>query len=222
LARYDVALAFSNYHQHILNEVGIDSERVKLLHPGVDTRFSPDETERSDIPTLLYVGDLSHHKGYDVFLRALGKIEVDVSVLIAGKGTPDVDLIQSLDLSNTVTHFGSVERQALPKHYNSADLLVVPSVDEMGPNTIVEALACGTPVVATDRPGINEYPPENASVLFSPRTADELADALETALNDLDELTAAATTHAPDFGADRIVKALDTLYRNPEDVTAER
>ena len=220
-ARYDIAISFSDYHQRILAEIGFDPRRVRNLHPGVETIFSPDHKTKNNIPTLLYVGDLTIYKGYNIFLHAVEKISQEVNVLMAGQGTPDVNLIQTLNIGDMVTHLGFVERQALPKYYNSAELLVVPSMDEMGPNTIVEALACGTPVVATDRPGINEYPPVDASILFSPRNADALASALDTALSELDTLTAAANKHAPEFRADRTVKALDDIYREILNTTLE-
>lgn len=220
-ARYDMAVAFSDYHRRILSEVGIGPERVTTLHPGVNSAFKPIAERERDVPTLLYVGDLSQHKGYGVFLYALAQLNTDVTALIAGQGTPDHDLIRSLGLTDTVTHLGFVDREDLPDQYNAADLFVIPSIDEMGPNTVVEALACGTPVVATDHPGINEYPPEDASVLFSPRTTNALADALETALADLDDLMAAAMAHAPEFDVDRTIDELAGLYRNME-TTAER
>lgn len=213
-ARYDAVLAFSEYHRHILAEVGIEPESVKLLHPGVDTAFRPSESEERDIPTLLYVGDLSQHKGYNVFLEALARLDTEVNALIAGQGTPNQKLVRSLGLTDSTTHLGFVDRKNLPRYYNTADLFVLPSIDEMGPNTLVEALACGTPVVATDLPGINEYPPSDASVFFSPRSAKSLSTALNAALNDLDSLTRAAEIHAPNFNAARTIDSLNSLYIN--------
>jgi glycosyltransferase involved in cell wall biosynthesis len=211
--RYDAALAFSDYHRDLLREIGVAGD-VELLHPGVDAMFHPDEREPGDTPTLLYVGDLSEHKGYELFLHALALADRDLTALVAGTGTPRTDLVESLGLADIVTHLGFVDRADLPEYYNWADLHVVPSVDEMGPNTQVEALACGTPVVATDAPGINEYPPADAAVFFAPRRPEALADALEQAVDDLPALTECAREYAPSFTATETVTALHSFYES--------
>lgn len=211
-ARYDVVLAFSEYHGQILSEVGVEPEDIETLHPGVDSAFSPGEGDVGAPLTLLYVGDLTQHKGYDIFLRALAELQSDATALVAGRGSPDTTLVRSLGLTDAVTHLGFVERRALPQYYRTADLYVTPSIDEMGPNTQVESLACGTPVVSTDSPGLNEYPPTDAAVFFSPRTSRALARALRTAEENIDDLTRSAREHAPRFRAANTVEHLQQLY----------
>jgi glycosyltransferase involved in cell wall biosynthesis len=113
-----------------------------------------------------------------------------------------------------VTHEGFVPRAELPAHYRRADLFVCPSIDEMAPNTVVEALACGTPVVVTDKPGVNADAPWGASRYVWPRGAGPLAEGIASALDDLPALRERALTRARagEFHADRTAVGLASFY----------
>lgn len=213
---YTHVLAFSDYHRRMLELLDVRDSKVTTLWPGIDPIFSPGE--ESHPPTgpyeLLYVGDFSEHKGYPLFLRAVSRLDSDVRVRIVGGGDPDEGLIRSLGLTGRVQVEGFVDRTDLPDYYREADLYVVPSIDETaGTNTQYEALASGTPVVATDTDGINEFAPEDAVRYFWPREPDVLAAAIESAIDDIDSLSAAARSHARDFHASNTVEQLDDLYR---------
>lgn len=214
---YAHVLSFSEYHKGLIGLLGVDEADITPLRPGVERIFSPGEepNQRNIDPPheLLYVGDFSDHKGYEVFLRAISRLNCDVRACLVGPGDPNQDLIQTLGLTDVVTVEGFVERSDLPGFYRSADLFVLPSTDETGPNTLVEALASGTPVVATDTDGINEYETGEAAVYFWPREPEALAEALESALDDIDSLTTAARENAHEFQASVTVDQLDSLYR---------
>lgn len=210
--QYAAATAYSNYHCQILEKLGVPASKTTRLPPGIDPIFSVDETETVDTsepPELLYVGDFSDHKGFPEFIEAVQQLDREVTVTVIGAGDATTTDAESLSY---VTVEGFVDRADLPAYYRRADLYVMPSIDEAGPNTIIEALACGTPVVATDKIGVNEFPPAEASVFFWPRAAGPLAQALETALDQLPALTAAARSHAAEFHVDRTVDHLAAFY----------
>ncbi|WP_436910741.1 glycosyltransferase family 4 protein [Halosimplex marinum] len=211
---YDHAVAFSDHHRDIMASFGMDRDRISVLEPGVDARFSPDDREGpASPPELLYVGDFSGHKGYPHFLRALAQLDRPFEARVVGAGDPDEDRIADLGLDDAVTVEGFVPRGELNEVYRGADLVVIPTVDETaGTNVQFEALATGKPVVVTDKPGVSEFAPPDASVTFAPRTVPQLVDALERALDDLDGLTAAARRRAPEFGADRPLEQLHGIY----------
>jgi len=213
---YAQVLSFSRYHQRMLELLGVRRSDVTNLRPGVDPMFSPGETTESDGPPheILYVGDFSEHKGYPLFLRAVSHLSRDVRVQVVGGGDPDHELIRTLGIEDLVTVDGFVDRSDLQRYYRSADLFVIPSIDETGPNTQFEALACGTPIVATDTDGINEFVPEDAAIHFWPRDPDSLATALESALENIPMLTSTARRHAHEFQASTTVEQLDSLYRS--------
>lgn len=211
---YDRVVAFSEHHRRILETFGISAADISLLPGGVSPRFAVDgEPPRNTPPELLYVGDFSAHKGYPLFLEALDALEVPATARVVGAGDPNQDLIEALGLGDRVTVEGFVPRADLPAYYRRADLYVNPSIDETaGPNTQLEALATGTPVVATDLPGINEFAPPGAVELFSPRDVDALTDAIATALADLEPLTAAARRQSDTVLATRTLDGLATIY----------
>jgi len=211
---YNHAIAFSDHHRDIMTSFGMDRDRITVLEPGVDERFSPDERETpSSPPELLYIGDFSEHKGYPQFLRALAELDRPFEARVVGAGDSDPERIAELGLEMAVTVEGFVPRSNLASIYRGADLVVIPTIDETaGTNVQFEALASGKPVVVTDKPGVDEFAPADASVTFAPRTVPQLIDALERALDGLDSLTAAARRRAPEFGADRPLAQLGDLY----------
>jgi glycosyltransferase involved in cell wall biosynthesis len=210
--QYTGATAYSNYHCQILEQLGVPSAKTTRLPPGIDPIFSVDDAKTINIsepPELLYVGDISEHKGFPEFIAAIQQLDREVTVTVIGAGSAAGT---SAEILPYVSIKGFVDRADLPEYYRRADLYVMPSIDEAGPNTIIEALACGTPVVATDKIGVNEFPPADASVLFWPREADPLTEALETALDGLPALTAAARSQAEEFHVDRTIDHLAEFY----------
>ena len=221
-------VTLSRYHQRNVERLAVNSDRIRIVPPGVDNRFSPAESRNesartNDDPTrFLYVGDLTEYKGFPLFLDSLAEVSTGRSVegTIIGAGDPKraEREIKKRGLENLVQFNGFVPRGQLPPYYRAADFFVMPSIDENGPNTIVEALACGTPVLATDNPGINEYAPSNASIYFD-RTVDNLVNAMERACDSRDRLQTAAVTAAENFKATRTIDELDRIYH---DITDQR
>lgn len=213
---YSQIIAFSEYHRRMLDLLDVRDADVTTLRPGVNGIFSPEPDFEPPRPPyeLLYVGNFSEHKGYPQFLHAVSRLDLEVHARVVGAGDPNQELIRSLGLEDRVTVEGFVDRADLPEFYRSADLYIVPSIDETaGTNTQFEALACGTPVVATDADGINEFAPKDAVVYFWPREPDQLADAITSALENIDSLTEAARAHAPEFQASTPVEQLYSLYQ---------
>jgi len=209
---FDHVVAFSRHHQRILLEIGIPSQDITILRPGVSSKFFPKQMPISDPPELLYVGDFSEHKGYPIFLQSLSELDINFTARIIGAGDARWDLIDSLGLNDRVMVEGFVPRVQLPDYYRGAEIFINPSIDEMGPNTQIEALACGVPIVATDRLGTNEYAPENAAVYFWPRTSEQLANAIEIAVSNLDTMASSARERAKDFDVSHTVNQLQTIY----------
>jgi len=176
--RFDAVFALGRYHRELLREMGVPDSKIVVLPPGVDDRVFAPEGERycgdRDL-TLLYVGPNSRHKGYDVFLEALRRLggRLDVEAIMVGGDPPDIDLPDS------VTVLGYRPRGELAALYRGADLYVQPSHDEVVPTTMVEALACGTPVVATDRLGFSECKRGENCLLFPRADAGALAERIK-------------------------------------------
>ena len=102
-----------------------------------------------------YIGTLSQRKGIPNLLRAITEVarrRNDISFLIGGKGPLREEIREYLtgqNLDNRVRFIDWIPHEQLPKHLNQLKLLVLPSFSEGLPNIILEAMACGTPVLAT-------------------------------------------------------------------------
>ncbi|MES2152918.1 MAG: glycosyltransferase family 4 protein [Pseudomonadota bacterium] len=168
--------------------LGIDPTRITPLRNGVDLqRFQPIDRAAGRVAlglnqfTLLSVGHLEPHKGHDLAITALATLP-DVSLLIAGRGParPMLEaLVQRLGLADRVTFLGAVPQIELRNYYGAADALVLASSREGWANVLLESMACGTPVIASNVSGTPEVVTSpDAGVLMRERSASGLAEAL--------------------------------------------
>jgi glycosyltransferase involved in cell wall biosynthesis len=198
----------------MLRLLDIRDEHISMLRPGVDGRFAPRGESKIPEPPyeLLYVGALTEHKGYPLFLRALSQLDADIHARVVGGGDPNRDLIQSLGLTDRVTLEGFVKRADLPELYTDSDLFVLPSIDEMGANTQIEALASGTPVIATDTIGLNYLYEDSAIRYFDPRTPNALQQTITSALNDIRYLTYLANKQSHKYNIINTINGIKNTY----------
>jgi len=149
---------------------------------------------------LLYVGRFAPSKGSDrllaamAYLRDLRRVRL---LIVGGDGhhAPEVQNLHSLSrelgIQDNVTFVGRIEQEELPRYYNAADILVVPSRYESFGLVALESLACGTPVVATPVGALGQILREDETGHVvengSPRL---LADAIKTLISTRNTLSA--------------------------------
>ncbi len=142
--------------------------------------------ERDEV--LLFAGRLTHQKGLDVLLRSLPLLldeRPDIVLWVAGRGNRASyeRLAGALGVADAVRWLGF--RNDLASLMQAADLLVLPSRWEGQPNVVLEALACGLPVVVTAVEGARELVERfGGGVLVPPESPHELASAIARALDD--------------------------------------
>jgi glycosyltransferase involved in cell wall biosynthesis len=170
-----------------LEKLGVDASKVSVLRNGVDLEaFRPldRETERSRLgingPLLLSVGHLIERKGHDLVIRSLTSL-VDATLLVIGEG-PERSrlelLAREIGVAPRVRFVGAIAQAELPRYYSAADALVLASSREGWPNVLLEAMACGAPVIAARVGGIPEIVTSAAAgALFEPRTVEALVSA---------------------------------------------
>lgn len=142
-----------------LTALGASPERLRLLPDGVDlTLFRPGDRTAARLRlgfrgrTLLAVGPFPQRRDESAMIEALALLpEVDQLVLVGGGpgGAVLADLSHQFGVARRIRMLGPLPQEALPEIYRAADLLVVTGARETGPACVLEALACGTPVVAT-------------------------------------------------------------------------
>jgi len=148
----------------ILEQLRIPSDaadKVHTVYNGVSEHYTP-ATPEAAAPTapytLLYVGRADPYKNVDTLIQALARVRTEsslpVHLVIAGSPDPRypqaMELAKELHLTDAITWTGYLTDEALVDAYRSADLLVHPSRYEGFGLQIVEAMACGTPVVCSN------------------------------------------------------------------------
>ena len=158
---------------------------VRVVPAGVDAElFQPaDATDaRRDLgltegKIILYVGRIEPLKGLDILISALTLME-DTSdtrlVIVGGELGKDAEikrlksLVRDLDLEEMVTFTGAVSHTTLPDYYNAADVFVLPSYHESFGLVALEAMACGTPLVASRVSGLTSFVKEGVTGYLIP------------------------------------------------------
>ena len=140
---------------------GLPPDCVRVIVPGVEfERYTPDAAVRAPVPTFAYLGRLKKYKRVDLIIRAFALLANRSSVLeIAGAGDyrPALEeLVASLDLRQRVRFLGFVTEAEKLALYRRSWAVALTSPKEGWGLTNLEAEACGTPVIASDSPGLRE------------------------------------------------------------------
>jgi glycosyltransferase involved in cell wall biosynthesis len=184
---------------------GLDATRLSVLPnpaPTVPDLPSRDELREElslDGPTLAFAGRLGPQKALDVALAALAEV-ADVTLVVAGNG-PDRDALErrahDLGVDGRARFLGSVSRERVLRLFRAADASLLSSSWENLPHTVLEALAVGSPVIATAVGGVPEVVHDGENGLLVPaRDPHALADAIRRFFAD-DALRARLATAAP-------------------------
>jgi glycosyltransferase involved in cell wall biosynthesis len=171
-----------------LVELGAPPDKVTVLRNGVDTAlFRPVDRDMARAalglvrPTLISVGLLIDRKGHHRVIEAMTQLP-EMDLIIVGEG-PERSrlsaLIERLGLTNRVRLLGARPHAELPMLYGAADALVLASSREGWANVLLESMACGTPVVASNiwgNPEVVQAP--EAGVIAQENTPDGIASAV--------------------------------------------
>ncbi len=206
-----------------LEGFGVAPDRVTVLRNGVDLRlFRPLDRQATrrrlglEGPTLISVGHLIERKGHHLIIDAMPSLP-GFTLLIAGEGEERAKLealIARLSLEDRVRLLGARPHDELPELYGAADALVLASSREGWANVLLEAMACGTPVVATDIWGNPEVVarPE-AGILMAERSAKGVADAVRSLFSSRMPTREATRAYASAFSWDATTEGQIELFR---------
>lgn len=178
-----------------LAEYGIESDRIAVVEPGTDA--SPIAGgSGAGMPTLLCVAALVPRKGHAVLFDALAAVRgYDWRLVCVGSMTRDVGTADRLSaqllergLTDRVRLVGEVDRAALAKYYDGADVFVLPTLYEGYGMVVAEALACGLPVISTRTGAIEDLVADEAGYTVPPGDVNAFAQALSLVLGDTSRL----------------------------------
>jgi len=224
--------AMANHAQGILSvsqdlankmaAIDINKEKIRVIYNGVNLeKFKPDVTN-IDSPYIIFIGNLKHDKGVMELMNAFIKIhhtQPKLKLKYVGGGamlTKLQALVSQHQLENKVIFEGVIPHDQLPKLIGQATLLALPSYNEGVPNVVLEAMACATPVVATNVGGIPEVVTEKTGIIAKEITAECIATCLLEALNKSWDHTA-IRAHAETFNWAKNTNELASLLALKED-----
>lgn len=176
---------------------------------------------------IFFIGGVNPIKNLGNILRAYEKIQRSFphQLVVAGfkrwQYSQDLQLVNKLGIEDKVRFVDFIDDEEVPAFYNLADLLVFPSLYEGFGMPVLEAMACGCPVVTTNT-GCSPEVAGGAAVLVNPYDPDEIAQGMQRVLTDealRESLVRKGLERAKDFSWDRCAKeTLDVLQRieNPE------
>ena len=195
MARADAMISVSAGLKRAMVALGADEDRIRVLRNGVDLgQFRPPQdraAERARLgltgPTIVSVGHLIERKGHHHAIAALQSLP-EWTLLILGEGPERArleSLARQLGVEDRVRLLGAHPHDALPAFYGAADLLILASSREGWANVLLEAMACGTPVVASDIPGNPEVVQRReAGLIVGANTPDGFADGVRALWSD--------------------------------------
>lgn len=218
IRRAELVLTVSEWSRaELIDRFGLSPERVVATPNGIGSEFRLDGPVREGPPYLLFVGAIQPRKDPVAALEALRILGGDERLLMVGphkRGLAEVRAAaERLGVADRVELLGHVSTEELGALYRGAECLVFPSLYEGFGLPVLEAMACGTPVVARRLTAIPEVAGD-AAVLVEPGDPAALAAGVETVRQDRDRLVAAGLAQASRFTWARTVELTVSAYRS--------
>ncbi len=229
----DIIIAVSNNtKKDICSHMNVNKGKIHVIYEGVDSKFSVPNSNKDifgkydlDYDYILYTGVWRKHKNVIGLLKALRKIldryDKTIKLVMTGKDDQyynDVRAtIKQLDLNKHIKLLGLIPEEDLPALYRNAKLYVFPSFYEGFGLPPLEAMASGTPVVASFASAIPEICGEGNAVFFDPYDIDDMANKIYSVYSDTvlrDRLISNGKSRIKDFSWGKMTKQIIKLYES--------
>jgi len=235
--------------KEIYKHLGLELDKIRVIGAGVSEKFKPlEKNDRTVLetvkkyginsPYIFYIGGFETRKNVSLLLRAYAKLvkhyanNLKDRILVIGGDVPNVSsplledvrgISSSLGIKDKVIFTGKLSDEELACLYNGSDFFVFPSLYEGFGLTVLEAMACGTPVLASQIGPIAEVAQDTVHY-FHPEREDELVQAMNKFLTDQvlkEELRVRALNRARQFNwAKSARRLLEELKNNAKNTSA--
>ena len=192
----DGVFAVSNALKHEIVATGVVgiADKTKISWNSVDVdKFSlknndsfKKEFKLEDKPIVLFVGNLIKRKNVDSLLEAKKIANSDYYLVVVGDGPLYKKLTKKVEDENIRDVIFTGSRGDVENIIPSCDLLILPSYSESFGLVLIEALACGKPVIGSDVGGISEIINDDVGLLINPKKVSTIAKAIDKLVNDED------------------------------------
>ncbi|WP_151840304.1 glycosyltransferase family 4 protein [Acinetobacter soli] len=174
----------------IVDWSGINPDKVKVVYNGVSSAFHKDvQPYLPGFPYIFIVGNRKLHKNEDRALRAFAQADIDKNIHVLFSGKPSDQLVSTakeLQIEDRVKFLGRLSEDELASTYKGALCLLFPSLYEGFGLPVIEAMACGTPVITSNTTSLVEIA-NNSCELVDPTKIDEMTHKVELVINELNK-----------------------------------
>jgi len=168
----DVITVNSNEGYNYYTEMGFN---VVQIPNAIDLNIIPKKSTKQFENQMIFAGRLSKEKGVETLVKAAAQLPDNYHLLIAGSGPLERKVRDLASKKTNVHYLGYKSKQDVLSLIHSSDLLIQPSLEEGMSSTLLEAMGCGTCILASNIEGISEIVEnEKTGVLVEPNNSDEL------------------------------------------------
>jgi len=211
--------------QEIITWSGVGEDKVLAVGNACNSSFTTEgDYYQPGFPYLLYIGNHKPHKNLNNLLKGFSLLKKTDSLRLLISGVADkklLDMIKTLGIQSQVEFCGIISDEKLPNYYRGAIALVLPSFYEGFGLPIIEAMACGTPVITSNLAAMPETS-GGAALLIDPYSPEEIANGIFQIINDnafRASLIHKGLIRAADFSWDKIAeKILNIISQAKESV----
>jgi len=211
LKKLDAAIIVAPNQASLFNEL-VGREKVHLIPHGINIHFFRPLKTKQHKKTCLFVG--SHLRDFKMLKKVifeLNKKDKEICFKIVNSKISD----EEFSTLKNVKHYSYISEEHLRELYSSSGLLLLPVTDSTANNSLLEAIACGLPVVTTNAGGIGYYLNNKCSVMVNNNDASAMADTVIKILNNPDlrnSMSVEARKKAAEYDWKEIVKQTEQLY----------
>jgi len=199
--------------------------KLKIISNGVDTqKYKPVDRSENEQIQLICVARLIKLKGQDLLIKAISQLKnegIIFQVVLVGDGDETANyksMAKELHVSHLVDFKGYIERERIEKFYQKADIFVLPSCSEGMSNALLEAMACGLPVIVTNVGGTHELVTEGENgFIFQVGDKDQLSNIIKNIAKEphiLKEMGIKSRVRAEVLNWQNVVNEYYTIFKN--------
>lgn len=185
----DAIICYTMTERDQVVDLGVAPDKIHVIHNGIDTSVFVASNPASPKKQILWIGRFTPGKGVEYLLKGFGAFSQefpDYTIVMVGRGPLKDDIVRmilEMGLEDKVVLRDFIPNEALPGLYQESSLFLLTSLEEGVPRTILEAMACGKPVVCTALPQLIDIVSE-CGMLIPTRDARAVADALSKLASD--------------------------------------